>query len=257
MNRGFGIDATVDPRVATDLAVEVESLGYESFWVNGSPPEGAFEILGAVAAATDLEIGVGVLPLTAISIEEIISAVGERSIPQERLWLGVGSGRKRGALDEVRHACAEIRSQTDCQVVSAAVGPRMTQQAAEIADCVLFTWWPRSEVAKSRQMIDEAAADAGTDVPLIASYVRCGLLPGAQQAIEQKAARYASIPRYADVFARNGMSAEDTVVKGADREELLPKIEHEEIVIDVPIVRAITPDDSLGSLVELATVCRP
>ncbi len=53
------------------------------------------------------------------------------------------------------------------------------------------------------------------------------------------------------------MSAEDTVVKGVDREELLPKIEHEEIVIDVPIIRAITHDDSLGSLLELATVCRP
>ena len=257
MNRGFGIDATVDPSVATDLAVEVESLGYGSFWVNGSPPDGAFEILDAVAAATGLDIGVGVLPLTVVGIDEIIGSVSDRAIPQDRLWLGVGSNRKPGALAEVSYACSEIRSRTNCRVVSAAVGPRMTQQAAEIADCVLFTWWPRSEVAKSRQLIDETAADAGTDVPLIASYVRCGLLPGAARAIEEKAARYASIPRYADVFARNDMRAEDTVVTGVDREQMLPKIEHEEVVIDLPIIRAITHDDSLDALVELATVCRP
>lgn len=257
MQRGFGIDATVDPRVAADLAIEVESLGYGSFWVNGSPPDGAFEVLEAAAATTELDIGVGVLALTALGIEEIIDEVNDRSIPQGRLWLGVGSNRKRGALAEVRHACEQIRSDTGCRVVSAAVGPRMTQQAAEIADCVLFTWWPRSEVAKSRQVIDEAAADAGRDLPLIASYVRCGLLPRAEQAIEEKAARYASIPRYAEVFARNDMSAVDTVLAGIDRSELLPKLEHEELVMDLPIIRAITHDDSLESLVELATVCRP
>lgn len=257
MERGFGIDATTDPAVAGKLAVEVESLGYGSFWVNGSPSEGAMAILDAVARTSSLDIGVGVLALTAIGIEEVIGQIRRRKIPEERLWLGVGSNRKPGALAEVRDACLRIRSETGCRVVSAAVGPKMTQQAAEVADCVLFTWWPRSEVAASRQLVDEAAADAGREVPIIASYVRTGLLPQAAEAIAEKSARYASIPRYAEVFARNRLSAEDTVITGSDREDLLPKIEHEEVVIDLPIIRAITPDDSLTSLTELATACRP
>lgn len=257
MKRGFGIDASVDPAVAGELAAQVESLGYGSFWVNGSPSDNALTILESAASTSGLDVGVGVLPLTAIGIEEVIDQVRTRGIPQRRLWLGVGSNRKPGALDEVRDACERIRAETECRVVSAAVGPKMTQQAAEIADCVLFTWWPRSEVAASRQRVDEAAADAGRVVPLIASYVRCGLLPQAAEAIEEKSSRYASIPRYAQVFARNRMTAQETVITGSDRDELLPKIEHEEVVIDLPIIRAITPDDSLAALTELAIACRP
>lgn len=257
MKRGFGIDATVAPGVAAELSAEVESLGYGSFWVNGSPPEGAMAVLEAAAKASSLELGVGVLPLTSISIEQVIDQVQSRGIPERRLWLGVGSNRKPGALAEVRAASQIIRSETNCRVVSAAVGPKMTQQAAELADCVLFTWWPRSEVAASRQRVHESAADAGREVPLIASYVRCGLLPQAAHAIEEKSARYASIPRYAEVFARNHMRAQDTVITGTNREDLLAKIEHEEVVIDLPVIRGITADETLGSLVELATACRP
>lgn len=257
MQRAFGIDATVDVGVAANLATVVESLGYGSLWVNGNPPGQALDIMEAALSATDLDVGVGVLALTSISIAEVIDWIKEKSLPEGRLWLGVGSNRKPGALGEVREACDAIRASTNCHIVSAAVGPKMTQQAAEIADCVIFTWWPRSEVAASRQLIDEAAADAGKDVPVIASYVRSGLVPQAEAAIADKAERYASIPRYAEVFARNRMTASDTVVIGHDRDELIERIEHEEVVIDLPIIRAITADDSLDSLVELAEACRP
>lgn len=257
MRRGFGIDAVVEPGVAAELAKHVESLEYGSFWVNGSPPSGAFDILEAAAGASNLDIGVGVLPLTQISIDEVLEEVRARNLPQDRLWLGVGSSRKPGALAEIREACETLRSELDCMIVSGAVGPKMTQLAAEVADCVLFTWWPRNEVANSRQMIDEAAADAKRDVPIIASYVRCALLPQASQAVAEKAERYAAIPRYSEVFARNDITAAESVVTGADRTDLIERIEHEEVVIDLPIIRAITPDDSLEALSELAEATRP
>lgn len=257
MKRGFGIDATVSPDVAGRLAAKVESLGYGSFWVNGSPASGAFDILEAAAESSGLDLGVGVLPLTSIEVGQIIEEVRARDLPQDRLWLGVGSNRKPGALAEVRQACETLRTELECHVVSGAVGPKMTQLAAEVADCVLFTWWPRNEVANSRQMVDETAADAGREVPVIASYVRCALLPQAQEALEEKADRYAQIPRYAEVFARNGITAAESVVTGRDRDDLIERIEHEEIVIDLPIIRAITADQTLDSLSELAEATRP
>lgn len=257
MKRGFGIDATVPADVARALAARVESLGYGSFWTNGSPASGAFDILEAAADASDLNLGVGVLPLTSIEVDEIVDQVRNRGLPQDRLWLGVGSNRKPGALAEVREACNTLRSELECHVVSGAVGTKMTQLAAEVADCVLFTWWPRNEVAHSRQRVDEAAADAGREVPVIASYVRCALLPQAQEALEEKAERYAQIPRYAEVFARNDITAAESVVTGRDRDELIERVEYEEVVIDLPIIRAITADDSLDSLVELAEATRP
>jgi alkanesulfonate monooxygenase SsuD/methylene tetrahydromethanopterin reductase-like flavin-dependent oxidoreductase (luciferase family) len=257
MKRGFGIDATVSADVAGALAEKVESLGYGSFWVNGSPPSGAFDILRAAADASDLDLGVGVLPLTSIELERIIEEVRARDLPQHRLWLGIGSNRKPGALTEVREACETIRSELDCRVVSGAVGPKMTQLAAEVADCVLFTWWPRNEVARSRQLVDEAAADAGLEVPIIASYVRCALLPQAQEAVSDKSKRYAQIPKYAEVFARNDITAAESVITGENREDLIERIEHEEVVIDLPIIRAITADDTFDSLSELAEATRP
>lgn len=257
MKRGFGIDATVSADVAGALAEQVESLGYGSFWTNGSPAPGAFDILEAAAEASDLDLGVGVLPLTSIGVDQIIEEVRARDLPQDRLWLGVGSNRKPGALAEVREACEALRSELDCQVVSGAVGPKMTQLAAEVADCVLFTWWPRNEVAYSRQLVDEAAADAGLEVPVIASYVRCALLPQAQEALQEKAERYAQIPRYAEVFARNDITAAESVVTGQDRDGLIERISHEEVVIDLPIIRAITADESLDSFSELAEATRP
>lgn len=257
MRRGFGIDADVSPDVAGELAEHVEALGYGSFWVNGSPAAGALDILEAAATHSSLDIGVGVLPLTSISVDETVSEIRARSLPEDRLWLGVGSNRKPGALTEVREACETIRSELDCNIVSGAVGPKMTQLAAEVADCVLFTWWPRNEVARSRQVVAEAAADAGRKVPVIASYVRTALLPDARESLEAKASRYAMIPRYAKVFERNGISAEESVVTGRNREELIDRIANEEVVIDLPVIRAITKDDTLDSLVELAEATRP
>lgn len=257
MRRGFGIDADVTPAVAAEVASRVESLGYGSFWVNGSPPNGAFEVLDAAARTSGLDLGVGVLPLTGIEIGDVIDRVRSLNLPQDRLWLGIGSNRRPGALADVREAARKISSELECKVVSGAVGPKMTQLAAEVADCVLFTWWPRNEVAKSRQIVAEAAADAGRTTPVIASYVRCALLPQAAAAVDEKAARYQAIPRYAQVFERNDMTAAEAVVSGADSEELLSHIEHEEVVIDLPIIRAITADDSADSLIELAEACAP
>lgn len=257
MRRGFGIDATVPDDVAARVASLAEDLGYGSFWVNGSPPRGALDSLAAAAASSDLDLGVGVVPLTKMAAGELIEAVVAADLPQERLWLGVGSSRNPGGLIEVQEGTKRIRAELDCRVVMGAVGPKMTQLAGEHSDCVLFTWWPRNEVASSRQIVAEAAADAGRSTPVIASYVRCALLPQASEAVAEKSERYAAIPRYAEVFERNDMSAAESVVTGANRSELLERIAHEEVVIDLPVIRAITADDSFESIAELARACAP
>ena len=62
--RGFGVDASVPVGVAGDVALAAEAGGYTSFWVNGSPADGALDIIGHVASRTGLDVGVGVFPLT-------------------------------------------------------------------------------------------------------------------------------------------------------------------------------------------------
>ena len=207
--RGFAIDATVPVDVATEVAVLAERHGYASFWVNGSPPDGALDIIERAAAHTDLALGVGVFPLTRITAEDLVAEVRQRGLPQDRLWLGVGSNRKPGALGEVRQAVHILHESLDVRVVTAAVGPKMTALAGEVADAVIFTWWIAPEVKRSRVLLEQGAAAVGRKAPLVVSYIRCALLPQAAAALAERAEVYDATPHYRDVFARNGLTAAD------------------------------------------------
>ena len=255
--RGFGIDATVPLDVAAEVAVQAESAGYSSFWVNGSPPDKALDIIERAAENTNLDLGVGVFHLPTISTEELISEVRRRGLPQDRLWLGVGSSRRPGALAEVRGAVETLRSELESRVVTAAVGPKMTALAGQVADSVIYTWWIASDVERSQVMLEQGAASVGRDTPSVVSYIRCALLPQAAAAVAKRADVYGAIPHYQAVFARNEMSAADTVVTGTSRAELLPDVEAEESVLDHPVIRAIPAADTVDAISELLVACAP
>lgn len=257
MTRGFGIDASVPVDVASAVAKRAEASGYGSFWVNGSPHDGALSIIEAVLGATKLDVGVGVFPLPKIGADELAAEIRERSLPEKRLWLGVGSNRRPGALAEVRDAAATIRSELDCHVVTAAVGPKMMALAGEVSDAVILTWSFVDEVNQARQILDRSAASSGREPPRVISFIRCGLLPQADEAIAQRARTYDAIPHYRAVFERHGVTARDTVVAGPGREELLEGIARESSVLDMPVVRAIPAENTVGSIGELVAACRP
>lgn len=257
MTRGFGIDASVPLDVALDVASLVERAGYGSFWVNGSPHDGALSIVEGVMERTGLDVGVGVFPLPKISADELVSEVRRRGLAQERLWLGVGSARSPGALDEVRQAAHTIREELDVTVVTAAVGPRMMALAAEVADAVVLTWSFVSEVERARGILNDAGHRVGREAPTVVSFVRCALMPQAAGAVEERAAVYDAIPHYRKVFARSGLTAADTVVTGTNRAELLEGIQVEEAVLDLSVIRAIPADTTLESFSELVLACAP
>ncbi len=257
MQRGFGIDAGIAPGIAGEVARRAEQLGYGSFWVNGSPPDAALAGLEAASRASSLELGVGVIPLTQMAAVDIVDAVSTSDIDPHRLWLGVGSSRNPGGLAEVRDAVTVLRRGLGVHVATGAVGPRMTRLAGEISDAVVFTWWTAADVGRSRPMLEEGAAATGRPAPPIVSFIRCALVPEAGAAVADRAARYQAIPRYAEIFARNAMTAADTVVTGADRSELAPGIAREEAPVDIPVVRAIPADDSTEAVVRLLEACAP
>jgi hypothetical protein len=257
MTRGFGIDASVRFDVAMEVASLVERAGYGAFWVNGSPHDAALNIIEGALDRTELDVGVGVFPLTKISVDELVAEVRGRGLAQERIWLGVGSNRAPGALDEVRTAAHTIREELDVTVTTAAVGPKMLALAAEAADAVILTWSFVAEVEHARRVIAEAAQTAGREAPTVVSFIRCGLLPQAADAIAERCAVYDAVPHYRKVFDRHGLTAADTVVTGTDRAELLEGIEAEEAVLDFGVIRAIPAENTVASLAELVTACAP
>lgn len=257
MTRGFGIDAGVPLDVALEVAGLVEGAGYGSFWVNGSPHEAALDIVEGAMEGTSLDVGVGVFPLTKISADELVAEVTGRALHQERLWLGVGSNRSPGALDEVRRAVLTIRHSLVVTVTMGAVGPRMLALAGEVADAVILTWSFVAEAERARPIVNDAAERANRVPPTLVSFVRCGLLPQADDAIGERAEAYDAIPHYRKVFARHGLTAADTVVTGTNRGDLLPGIEREESVLDVSVIRAIPAENTVASLAELVEACAP
>lgn len=255
--RGFGIDANVPTDIATQVSIQAEAAGYQSFWVNGSPHEGALSILEVAAMSTGMDLGVGVFNLMKISATEIVDEIKRRDLPEDRLWLGVGSPRRPGALAEVREAVAILKQETGARVTTAAVGPKMTALAGDISDAVIFTWFIDRDVERARPILAEAATAASRTAPKVVSYIRCALLPQAADGVARRAEVYGAIPHYQAIFEQNGMTAADTVVTGSSREDLLPGIEREASVLDHPIIRAIPGEDTVESIAELIDACAP
>ncbi len=256
MHRGFGIDATVPVEVAVEIARQAEAAGFASFWVNGSPPREALEILAAVAKEVDLPLGTGVLQLLRRPMVDVVADIKELKIPVNRLMLGVGYGAPQGALQTIRDAVEQTRAIGATPVVGA-FGPNMTKLAGEISGGVLFTWWFSDAIEESRPLVEEGAARAGRETPPIMSYIRCALLPQAESKLAEQAGNYERIPRYHELFRRHGLTARETVVAGSAREDLIPGIEREERVLDVSIIRAITGEPSVDAHAELIEATRP
>ncbi len=257
-HRGFGIDATTPLNVVQEVAAAAEAAGYDSFWLNGSPPRGSMEAVAAASQATALPIGTGVLPFNRRSLDELINDARELNIPMDRFWMGVGwGGGPAGALDTMRDAVRQLREELGATVMVGAVGPNMTRLAGEISDGVIFTWWFKEAIEESRPLVAEGAARAEREPPPVVSYIRCALLPQAQQALDEVAGRYDAASSFQRLFRAHGKRAHDTVVTGATAANLRPGIDREAAVLDIAIIRAITADDSATHLLELLEACKP
>ena len=255
-HRGFGIDATVPLNVVRDVAEAAEAAGYDSFWLNGSPPRGAMEAVAAAAEVTTIPIGTGVLPFDRRPLDLLIADARELEIPTDRFWMGIGwGGGPIGALNTMRSAVDQLREELGVRVLMGAFGPNMTRLAGEISDGVIFTWWFRDAIEESRPLVEDGAARIGRETPPIFSYIRCALLPQAQTALDATAGRYDSAPSFRRLFRAHSMSAHDTVVTGASASDLRPGIEREESVLDFSIIRAITADATAESILELLQAC--
>ena len=256
--RGFGIEATTTLDVVREVARAAEQANYDSFWVNGSPPRAAMEAIAAAAEVTTIPLGTGVLPFNRRPIGQLIEDLVELDIPQDRFWMGIGwGGDPRGALAAMRAAVDAIRERTSARPIVGAFGPNMTRLAGEIGDGVIFTWWFREAIEESRPLAADGAWRASRETPEIFSYIRCTLLPQAQQALDEVAASYDNIPRFRALFEAHDRTARDTVITGSTAADLRPGIEREASVLDHAIIRAITADQSTESILELLEACAP
>jgi alkanesulfonate monooxygenase SsuD/methylene tetrahydromethanopterin reductase-like flavin-dependent oxidoreductase (luciferase family) len=208
------------PEVAR-IAREGERLGYAGVFL---PETGARDTLAALtglAGETErLLLGTGVVPMAARTPELAATAsatVQERSGGRHVLGVGTG-GAAPGALDRLREYVEETRRRLDdaaltfpapVPIWTAALGPRATRLAGQVADGVILNWCAPERVAEARAAIRDAATATGRDpdAVTISVYVRASFTDRADEALLAAASEYTSYPVYARQFRRMGIAS--------------------------------------------------
>ena len=239
----LGVAASIGPELAALLAPAAERAGFHALWVNDTPGADALAVLAAAARTTErLTLATGVLPIDRRSAAEIALQVAARGLPQERLVLGIGSGRTAsGALRLVADAAAELRSAVTATVVVGALGPRMRALAVEESDGVLLSWLTPA-VARDQAAVAHASAPHAH----VALYIRTTLDAAAHGRLAAETARYAGVASYAANFARLGIDPGDTVLDAATG-DVAARLDEYRHAVDEVVLRAITVEDTFES----------
>jgi probable F420-dependent oxidoreductase len=210
---GIGVSEDLPIAVQQAVAGHVEAAGFRSLWTNEASGRDALLLCQAWAAATtDLEVGIGVVPIwtrTPAQLAMASATLQEASGGRFLLGLGVSHpgtmGPWHGAdVVKPRTAAAETleilrqldgggKVDVDGVVRSAsrfrlritptppptrrylgAMGPRMLDLAGTDADGVLLNWCSPDEVGRAGARVRAAAVDAGRDEAdvEVATYVR-------------------------------------------------------------------------------------
>lgn len=251
MRYGFAVFAGIAHDIIRASAREAEASGYSSFWVNHP---GATDGLAALALAAKetrrIELGIGVIPLHTRSSTSIVPGVRDNALPLDRLLLGVGSPNP-GALGRARAGIAELRSQLHTRLILAALGPQMCRLAGEIADGVLFNWLTPEHARLSAEWVRAGAAAAKRQPPKLFAYVRVALGPAASNRLAKEGDRYATIPGYANHFARMGVKPLDTAIAAPSPSAIAPALARWQGAVDEVVVRAVTAQDTVDDHVVL------
>ena len=256
--RGVGLSVTAPMDVILAAAVAAQDNGYHSFWLNNPPRTHALASLGRVAQTLEsIWLGVGVLPLSDHPPEEIVQQFLQNNLPVDRAYLGIGSGAGPGGVERVAEGIRAIRAELECQLVVAAMGPRMCRLAGAEADGVLLNWLTPQFARTSTSWVRAGAEEAGKPMPRIMAYVRVALGDEATDELRREAKRYEAIAQYAAHFRRMGVSAFETAVSGATPDDIQQGLAAWNAVVDEVVVRVIMAHTTAAEVVELVEAARP
>ena len=213
-----------DANEVAAAAQELESLGYGSVWIGGSPPDD-LELAEAVLAATErLVVGTSIVDIWH-SDPDLLAAGHFRLRSQfgERFLLGVGSGHAPSAesvgqayvkpLTKLRGFLTEKleRVPRDERMI-AALGPKALAAARDLTAGALPYLMPPAHAAEAREIL-------GTDRLLIPEQkVFLGTDPAQARAVARRVVGpYLALPNYTNAWRRFGITDDDLAGEGSDR----------------------------------------
>jgi alkanesulfonate monooxygenase SsuD/methylene tetrahydromethanopterin reductase-like flavin-dependent oxidoreductase (luciferase family) len=257
-HRGLGVTADLDAGLARELAAQCEQLGYHSLWSNDEPGAPGLGTLAEFARATaKVQLGVGVLPLHRYQPAQIAAEVDHLGIDPARLWVGIGSGALSPQIDALQRAVAELRALLPeaTRIVVAAMRPRLCRLGGAVADGVLLNWMLPGHAARAREWVREGAAEQGHTAPVVASYVRVALGPGANRRLREEESSYRTINEgHRKHFAAMNVAVGSVGIEASRRSDLLEALAPYHSALDLPIVRVLADADatSLSAVADAA-----
>jgi alkanesulfonate monooxygenase SsuD/methylene tetrahydromethanopterin reductase-like flavin-dependent oxidoreductase (luciferase family) len=246
------VTSGLDAQVAVAFAARCADLGYDSLWANDDPTApGLDELAHLAAGAPELDLGVGVLPVDRYPPAKIVAEVDRLGLDPARLWIGIGSGRLRPALQPVRDAVAELRDllPSTSRIMVGTMRPRLSRLGGEVGDGVLLNWMLPAQAQRARRWVQDGAAAAGRAAPTAALYIRVAVGPGAEQRLQHEEGRYRGFD--AEHFAAMNVPLGSVGVAGSDRTEVVEQLASYRPAVDLPIVRVLAERD-LASLCAVA-----
>jgi alkanesulfonate monooxygenase SsuD/methylene tetrahydromethanopterin reductase-like flavin-dependent oxidoreductase (luciferase family) len=258
--RGLGIAAGLEAGLARALAARCEQLGYHSLWSNDEPGASGLKTLADLAAAApNVELGVGVLPLDRHQPARIATEIDRFGIDPAKLWIGIGSGQLRRQIGALERAVAELREilPAETRIVLAAMRPRLCRLGGAIADGVLLNWMLPDHAVEARRRVQEGADQAGRAAPVVASYIRVAAGSGSLQRLRDEERRYRAINEgHRKHFAAMNVPLGSVGVAGSTPPEVHEKLAPYQSALDLPIVRVLANPDAI-SLTAVADAAAP
>jgi alkanesulfonate monooxygenase SsuD/methylene tetrahydromethanopterin reductase-like flavin-dependent oxidoreductase (luciferase family) len=199
------------------------------------------------AAAPQLQLGVGVLPLDRHQPVQIAAEITRLGLDPAKLWIGVGSGQLRAPIQLVRRALAELREllPEGTRIVVAAMRPRMCHLGGAIADGVLLNWMLPAQAAQARRWVQQGADQVGRAAPIVASYVRVAVGPGARQRLSDEEGHYRNINEaHRQHFEAMDVPLGSVGVAASARPGALDGLALYHSALDLPIARLLTGQDA-------------
>ncbi len=264
----LGVWAT--PRTTDDLpglARAVESFGYDTFWLGGSPPERALRHL--LGATETLVCATGILNVWQHRPADVAREHAELTAQYpDRVVLGIGVGHPEATSDYTRplKAMREFFAGLDGvpkdERIAAALGPKMLDLAAEQSLGTHPYFIDVQHTRFARERLGEG--------PIIAPEVACVVDPDPETArpkAREYAALYLGLENYTNNLLRFGYTEADIADGGSDRliDAVVPHGTAERIAEVVQQHYAAGADhvclqpvggDPLADLEALAVACR-
>ena len=238
------------PRDVVSWAKRAEALGYEAVFI----PESFCDSLAyaqAIALSTSrLRVGTAItnvylrqptlLAEQAAAVQEFSNGrlllglgVGHRAV-NEPLGIDMGDplGKMREVIGRLRVAWTkgphQPRPAVPPRLLAAALAPRMIELAGELTDGPIFNLFPLARYPRALAALRRGAARAGRDPETlqVCHFTTCYLADDRAAALHEAKrmlARYANLPFYGNMLARNGFADDVERVRAAWGRSLEPE----------------------------------